>query len=648
MSGFPLSDHEASELLRQCNLGLAYLDPETLEILFVNESAARLVGQTGEKLNGKSFLSIVEEAYHCEVRETLPRLSVGDQEVVEVARLIHRDGSKVYVEIHTTPITYKGRPCLACFLHEVTERRKMEKELRQSEERFKNLFDHSRDGILAADPTTRRFILANVAMCNMLGYSREELLDLDVERIHPPDELPKVKAAFDAQACGDIALSPQLRVLRKDGSIFHAEINSYLVEIDGRPLLLGNFRDVTRRRRLNAHLAQSDRMASLGLLAAGVAHEVNNPLTYVMYNTETLSEQLPRLVSELRSRALAPGAPDLSALLASSEKMPAMCAEAHRGLIQVRDIIQDLKRFSRVEENEQGPVDVNVALESAVRMAFNQIKYRARLVRDLGPLPPVQANEGRLCQVFLNLLVNAAQSIEEGAPDDNTITLRTWRRANEVCLEVKDTGRGADAVEQEKLFDPFYSTQEGKLGAGMSLSISRNIVTSLGGRIQAESWLGVGTCLTVYLPVDSTAETAQAERPVTGGVGEAKEGGAQVLVVDDEPQIARVMGRMLRRAGYQVTTVTSVEAAQERIEQGAALDLIICDLMMPGLTGMDLHDWLQEQHRELCPRILFVTGGVFTPRAERFLSKEGIRWHEKPIDRALLFKTMEELLAAGD
>ena len=645
MSDLPLDGNEALDFINQCNLGLAYLDLETLEILFLNETAARLLGRTAKDLRGAHFLSIVEVRYHEEVSRVVPRLAAGEQDVVEDARLIHGDGSSVYMEIHAGPITYRGRASLSCLLHEVTQRRKVEKELRKSEERFKTIFNCSRDGLLAADPETQRFVLANDAMCEMVGYTEEELLALGVTDIHPEDELPRVKAAFEGQVRGDFTLSPDLRVKRKDGSILFAQINSYVVELDGHPLLLGNFRDVTERRRLGSHLAQADRMASLGLLAAGVAHEVNNPLTYVLYNAETLAEQLPRLLAELRARTAAPGATDLSDLLAEAHEMPAMCEEAHRGLLQVRDIIRDLKRFSRVEEDERGPVEVNAALESAVRMALNQIKYRARLVRDLGTVPLVTANEGRLCQVFLNLLVNAAQAIDEGAPDDNTITLRTLCRSGEVCVEVRDTGRGATAEAQEKLFDPFYSTREGELGAGMGLSISRSIVTSLGGRIEATGTPGKGTCMTVYLPVDPAAtDTPDASKTADGASEESAPAEARILVVDDEPQVAKVMGRMLRRANYQVSTVTSVEAAQACITAGEIFDLIICDLMMPGLTGMDLYAWLESGYPELCRHALFITGGVFTPRAERFLSQPSIRWLEKPIDRALLFKTMEELL----
>jgi len=642
MSDLPLSGQEALDLLGNVNLGIAYLDQDTLEVLFVSEVAAQLVGRTAAELIGASFLDLVEEKYHPEVQETIPKLLAGEQDLVEDVRLIHARWGHVYLEIHATPVAFRGKDCLACFLHEVTERRRVEKELRRTKERFKTLFNRSRDGILAADPETKRFYLANKAMCEMLGYTRDELLSLGVEDIHPQEDLPRVSATFEAQVRGDYSLSPDIPVKRKDGSVFYAEINSYVVEIDGHPLLLGNFRDASDRRRINAQLAQTDRMASLGLLAAGVAHEVNNPLTYVLYNIETMAEQIPRLISDTRKRLPHPDTTGMSSLLEETEELPAMCDETLKGLLQVRDIIHDLKRFSRVEEDERGPVEVNAVLESAVRMAFNQIKYRAQLVRDLGPLPPVMANEGRLCQVFLNLLVNAANAIEEGAPDDNTVTLRSWRQAGEVCVEVRDTGRGAPPEAYKKLFDPFYSAWSGDLGQGMGLSISRAIVNSLGGRIEAAGAPGAGTWITVTLPAREAEGQKTRRRQSTGRV---KTVGASVLVVDDEPQVARVMGRMLRRAGYQVSTVTSVEAAQEQLDAGEAYDLIICDLMMPGLTGMDLHTWLEAEHPMLCPRTLYVTGGVFTPRAERFLSQEGVRWLEKPIDRKELFKTMETLLA---
>jgi two-component system cell cycle sensor histidine kinase/response regulator CckA len=395
--------------------------------------------------------------------------------------------------------------------------------------------------------------------------------------------------------------------------------------------------DVSDRRQLQASLAQADRMASVGLLAAGVAHEINNPLTYVLYNLDALSQDLPQLADALARAARALGdraeevLGDAHEMCAADrlEDLIQQAEDATDGAVRVRRIVKDLRTFSRTEEDRSVPVSLNDVIDSAINMAFNEIKYRARLVKDYGKLPTIVANDGKLAQVFLNLLVNAAQSIEEGDVSGNQIRIRTWVEGERLLAEVADSGKGIDAKLLDKIFDPFFSTKEVGEGSGLGLAICRNIIEAQGGEITVASKPGEGTRFTIRLPLHREREQSATRRPRYPTPEPM--GGGRLLVVDDEAHVARAMKHLLGTE-HEVLAVTSGEAAKVLLSCDQRFDVIVCDLMMPEVTGMDLHRWVAEQYPELATRMIFVTGGAFTPKAREFLARVDNPRLEKPFD----------------
>jgi PAS domain S-box-containing protein len=262
-----------------------------------------------------------------------------------------------------------------------------------------------------------------------------------------------------------------------------------------------------------SQLAQSDRLSSMGLLAAGVAHEIKNPLGLVLTNVEWLEEHLPSILEHtgiLRQRVIdAFGAEHASTLLRDLEDLRndellhdmAQCTrDALDGVRRASTIVRDLGIFSRTDDNQLSVVSLVDVLERAITLSQNEIKYRARITRDFKQTLPVLANEGRLSQVFLNLLVNAAQAIDKGDPEKNEIRVRLWHEGEEVIAEVKDTGKGIAPSDLPHVFEPFFTTKEQEVGTGLGLYISNNIVTSLGGHIDVESTAGRGTRFVAHLP----------------------------------------------------------------------------------------------------------------------------------------------------
>jgi PAS domain S-box-containing protein len=420
----------------------------------------------------------------------------------------------------------------------------------------------------------------------------------------------------------------ELRWRRNDGGYRTTETLATAIDFEGVEAVLVVARDVTERVEFQHQLWQRDRMAALGTLSAGVAHELNNPLTYLLINLDHVLRRL---------RAASASDDPIADLGVGSEQstLPALVQslkQAVDGANRVRQIVRDLLTFSQGNVDDRSMTDVRGIAESAMQMAWHEIRHRARLVKSLAEVPPVDANEARLAQVFLNLLINAAQAIPEGNADKNEIRVatRTDERGNAI-FEVKDTGSGISAEDLPRIFDPFFTTK-GERGTGLGLSSSLGTVKALGGEIRVKSVPGRGTTVRVLLPpgklwrgstAPSSAHEARAQRR------------PRVLVVDDERLVGEAIARALSEDN-DVEVVTDAQQALSRIEAGRPYDVLLCDLMMPVMTGMDLYAEVVRTQPKLAGRMVFMTGGTFTPRARAFVANVGNQCLEKPLDMGKL------------
>jgi CheY-like chemotaxis protein/two-component sensor histidine kinase len=306
--------------------------------------------------------------------------------------------------------------------------------------------------------------------------------------------------------------------------------------------------------------------------------------------------------------------------------------DAREAAERVRFIVRDLKMFSRSPSEERtGPVNVKAIMESSLRMAWNEVRHRARLVKNYGHVPDVDANEARLGQVFLNLIVNAAQAMPEGRAEENEIQVTTRLDADRVIVEVRDTGAGIPAENRTRIFDAFFTTKGVGEGSGLGLAICYRIVKDIGGDLTLESEMGVGTTFRVSLPV-AKAEAIESVAPPS--VSPAARRG-RILLVDDEEVVIRVLTRILSQ-GNEVVSMLGAKEALALCEAGEKFDLILCDLMMPIMTGMELYHELVRVAPEQADRMIFVTGGAFTEKARTFLSATLKEHIEKPFNAANL------------
>lgn len=536
---------------------------------------------------------------------------------------VHKSGEPIPVECRATPISMNGEPALFTFVFDLSDRKRAEQELRDSEARFRRLIESAPDVVMILRDT--RILFANRAAAELFEVSDADVLSGQAfEDYLVPDSFEKAQEHFADTMTGE---SPSRSVEFQTLGGRYVEARSIRVDFEGQSVALTFARDTTERREIQARLLQADRLAAVGMLAAGVAHEINNPLAYVLLNLRYLQRELPKLASQ----------PDrATALLKHVE-------DAAHGAERVQTIVRDLRIFARADQDETGPVDLVEALESALLIAEHEIRHRAELRRDYGDVAFVNGSSARLEQVFLNVLMNAAQALEpsDGKRHVITITVRMDHGPKpSVVAIISDTGPGIAADLAEQIFEPFFSTKPPGLGTGLGLPICRSIVESFGGTIRLESQVRVGTRCIIELPAsDQIPVPPRVESALPSDEPGPRLG--RLLIIDDESSVAVMLGRMLENQ-YDVVTCDNAEAALKELQDPAnEFSAVLCDIMMPKMNGMTLYEELKRRSPGLEDRFIFMTGGGSLPEVNEFLSRVERPKIEKPFD----LKELENLLA---
>ncbi len=366
-------------------------------------------------------------------------------------------------------------------------------------------------------------------------------------------------------------------------------------------------RDVSEQRRLLRRVTAAENLASLGTLAAGLAHEINNPLTYVVTG-----------VSAIRSS------------LQAGERIDAAEVDSVLdGCWRVRDIVRNILDTTTHGRDAVEAVSVPEAIDTALALVRAQVSHRATIHWSPGDVPAARAHRTKLVEVVMNLVVNAGQAFADNRASQNAIWVRVRGDDAEVVIEVEDNGPGMDEATRVRALEPFFTTKDPGQGTGLGLFLSSAIVESLGGTLRIDSELGLGTKVTVRLP--STPEppaSALVRRSVPAVAGEAAPR-ASVLVVDDEPQIRRALRRIVGR-WHAVTLAANGAEAWQRLSAGERYDVIFCDILMPELTGIELFRALERSLPEQATRVVFITGGATSEAARVFLEQHGGRVVHKP------------------
>jgi PAS domain S-box-containing protein len=452
-----------------------------LERLYVNRAMAELVGTSLEALRAAPpMLSVAPEE-----RERLARMARAaldtPSNVVETT-LVTADGRRRPVEVRVGNALVNGETVSLSVVADLGARREMESALRASEARFRQLAEAAPDTITVI--AGGKFVYANPAAVRVLGFaSAEELMARPLDELLFADETGVMMQRIRERQEGRSLTPREYHGRRKDGSLATLEISAIAIEFQGQPAVLAIGRDVGARKRLQAELMRADRMATIGTLAAGVAHEINNPLTYVLIHLRRLRSLLPPLVPSSEDRA----------------KIEQLVAEAVDGGERVARIVRDLLTFARPGNDEMQAVHVAEVLDSVLHLARASIESRARLERRYAEVPAAYADAPRLAQVFLNLVLNAVQAFASDDVEQNAITVRLRGEGRWIVVDVIDNGPGIRAEDLSRVFEPFFTTKPPGTGTGLGLTISRTLVESFGGELAVRSRPGEGAHLEVRL-----------------------------------------------------------------------------------------------------------------------------------------------------
>jgi len=392
--------------------------------------------------------------------------------------------------------------------------------------------------------------------------------------------------------------------------------------------------------RLSSPWRHTDRLVALGRMAAGVGHEINNPLAFVTLNVNHAHDRLQQVVDSPDTLT----SPVRSVLCEATS----LLSDATMGLERIRGTVSQLQRLSRKPGEEADSFDVRMVLDESIAMASNQLRHRARVTKRYGQSPSARGSASSLGQVFLNLLINAGQAIAEGDAANNEIEVTTSFNGTHVSVEIRDTGSGIPADVLPHVFEPFFTTKSIEKGTGLGLAICQQIVDDQGGRLTLESEVGRGTVCRVYLhPTAQTASTRSLPSvPEPEAATPTDQSRGRILVVDDEVLIGRVITSILS-ARHDVIAVETAREAFGILEEGEHFDLVLCDLLMPNVTGPQVHATLASRWPELLSRLIFMTGGAFSPEADEFLSRCGSQTLGKPFTPDELRNLVEAKVGQG-
>lgn len=487
--------------------------------------------------------------------------------------------------------------------------------LRESQERLELALEASGDGLFDYDFATG-CVKGNERLCSMIGYRADELAHVSQwEAITHPDDLgPTRSAIWDHVKRRTPLYRKELRLKAKSGEWRWILDRGKVVErdVNGRAVRLAGFHtDITERKQLEVQVQLASRVAAIGTLAAGLAHELNTPLTTLTYGLEVVSRSLPE--------GDATAAEAFALVKDATERMS--------------EIVRDVRGLSRADDVAvRERIDVAEVLRRAIRLTRHVLTERATLTEIIGAVPTVMGNASRLGEVFMNVLMNAAQSIPPGSPAENQISVvaRTDAHGNAV-ISIRDTGGGISPETANRVFDPFFTTKPVGEGTGLGLAICHRIVTELSGKLTFESAVGIGTTFTLELP---TAPALSRRRR------------KNVLVIDDHRGVGTTL-KLLFKDSHDVDVCTTAADALKRLlspETGQpTFDVVLCDLMMPGMNGMELFRVVERKSPEIAARFVFMTGGAPDKEARAFLASSRNTVLEKPVPPEVLSGLLERL-----
>ncbi|MCJ7670285.1 MAG: PAS domain S-box protein [Dehalococcoidia bacterium] len=463
-------------------IGAVVVDAETMEIIMANQATMKMFGFSSPEagINPLDFSPTEDRQRNLEliVKEVFEKDS---RESTDLP-VMTKDGRKIWVSVTGARITYKGKLAGLLSFTDITERKRMEEALRQSEENYRALFDSTVIGTFVLDAETMKVVIGNQAAAKMFGFSSaDEAIGINPLDFIPPEDREKVleiavKELFEQ----DLRRTHELQAITKDGRKIWASITGARIMHEGRLAGLISFTDITEQKQQNERLMLTDRLASLGELASGTAHELNNPLTSIIGFSQLLMEK--EVPDDIR------------------EDLKLIYSEAQRAASVTKNLLTFARKHAPVKQRDQ----INNIIEDVLKLRTYEHKVSGIEVEgQLDPdLPKIMVDYFQMQQVFMNIIINAEYFMTK-AHNKGTLTITTKKQSNTVMISIADDGPGIPPENLKRIFDPFFTTKEAGKGTGLGLSICHGIVTEHGGQIYARSQLGKGATIFVELPINS-------------------------------------------------------------------------------------------------------------------------------------------------
>ena len=501
------------------------------------------------------------------------------------------------------------------------DKQQKQHDLETSELRYRRLFETAQDGILILNGESGKISDVNPFLLNLLKYTKDELVGKNLWEIGAFKDITASKEAFAALQKKEYVRYEDLPLEAKDGQLKQVEFISNVYTVVDEKIIQCNIRDVSERKKFQAEqrlrAKMSSRLATVGEMAAGIAHEINNPLTCVIGFSELLmtEEDLPK---DIRER--------LRIINDSSQR--------------VKDIVKRMLTFVRQTKPMRTSININELIDNTLEIRRYVLKTgNIELIKKYKTgLPELEIDPGQMQQVFMNLIVNAEYAMKK-AHGKGTLTITTENEDGYISLSFKDDGPGIEPAVLPHLFESFFTTKESGEGTGLGLSVSYGIIQEHGGSIKVESELGKGATFIIELPITLASAKPEVKVPVTTTTRPEKK--ANILVVDDEPTVRLLIEHIMNKNGHTVEECASGEEALEKLDNNS-YDVILMDLRMPGMSGMQLYDQISNRWTDLIHRVVFITGDAYDPASKEYLATYQVPFITKPFDR----KTLEEKVNA--